>query len=57
MSMQVSGGENTTSYLFLVGGADIEVRDHDGCTRHQVELCLGGAIVTGSEEKQRNRER
>lgn len=57
MSMQVSGGENTTSYLFLVGGADIEVRDHDGCTRHQVELCVGGAIVTGSEEKQRNRER
>ena len=35
------------SYLFLVSRADEEAGHNDGCSWHQVELSVGGPIVTG----------
>lgn len=39
--------------LLLIGGADVEVGDHNGGSWHQVELGIGGTIVTRSVGKQR----
>lgn len=42
----------TSSYLFLVGWADVEAGHHDCCTRHQVEFGVGSAVVSRPEGKQ-----
>lgn len=34
------------SYLLLIGRADVEAGDHDGGSWHQVDLGVGGAVVS-----------
>lgn len=43
---------DTSSYLFLVGRADVEAGHHDGCPWHQVEFGVGGAIVSRPKSRQ-----
>lgn len=42
----ITGGKmHATTDLFLVGWANVETCHHNGCSWHQVEFGVGGAIV------------
>lgn len=45
-----------SSYLFLVGRADVEAGHHNGSPWHQVEFGVGGAIVSRPKSRQKEQE-
>lgn len=45
-----------SSYLFLVGRADVKAGHHNGSPWHQVEFGVGGAIVSRPKSRQKEQE-